>query len=164
MSDKYLSIYLNDHLAGAAGGTELAKRAAGGNKDTEFSEPLERIARDIEEDKAALEGIMDSLDIKKNPLKEGAGWIAEKAGRLKLNGQLVGYSPLSRVVELEALVTGVTAKMAAWEVLRRLSETDRRLNAGQIDDLIKRATSQRDELDELRLQAADIALAASPDA
>ena len=164
MSDKYLSIYLNDHLAGAAAGTELAKRAFGNNEDTEFGEPLERIANEVEEDKASLEGIMDALAIKKNPLKEGAGWLAEKAGRFKLNGQILGYSPLSRVVELEALVSGVTAKQAAWEVLRRLAATDRRLDAGIIDNLIERAGSQRDELDQLRLKAADLALAARPDA
>ena len=162
MSDKYLSIYLNDHLASAAGGTELAKRTAGSNKGTEFSEPLERLAREIEEDKATLEKIMDALGIRKNRFKEGAGWIAEKAGRLKLNGEVLAYSPLSRVVELEGLTSGVTAKLAAWEVLSRLSETDRRLDGTLLADLIKRAMSQRDELDSLRSQAADIAFAARP--
>ena len=162
MSDKYLSIYLNDHLAGAAAGTELAKRTASSNSGTGFGEPLERIAREIDEDKKALERLMSDLKIKKNPLKEGAGWIAEKAGRLKLNGQIVGYSPLSRVIELEALASGVSAKLAAWEVLGRLAQTDRRLDGELVADLTKRAMAQRDEIDTLRLQAADIAFAATP--
>ena len=162
MSNKYLSIYLNDHLAGAAAGTELAKRTASSNRGTEFSEPLERIATAIDEDKASLEEIMSALGIQKNPFKESAGWIAEKAGRLKLNGQLRGYSPLSRVIELEALVSGVTAKLAAWEVLDGLTENEPQLNGELVAGLIKRAMAQRDELDALRLSAADIAFAGAP--
>jgi hypothetical protein len=162
MSNKFLSIYLNDHLAGAAAGTELAKRTAASNRGTEFSEPLERIAVAIDEDKATLEEIMSALGIQKNPFKESAGWIAEKAGRLKLNGQLRGYSPLSRVIELEALLSGVAAKLAAWEVLHGLADTQPQLDADLLAGLIKRAMAQRDELDALRLSAADIAFAGAP--
>jgi hypothetical protein len=157
--DKHLSIYLNDHLAGAVAGAELSKRAASNNRETEFAEPLDRIALEIAEDKTVLEEIMDGLDIRKNPLKEGAGWVAEKAGRLKFNGQIVGYSPLSRVVELDALVAGVIAKSAMWKVLDRLAGIDVRLDPAQLGGLIERAEAQRVELEALRLVAADIAFA-----
>jgi hypothetical protein len=155
--DKRLSIYLNDHLGGAAAGTELAKRTASSNEGTEFSEPLSRIAREIDEDKRALEGTMTELEIQKNPIKHLAGWAAEKAGRLKLNGQILGYSPLSRVVELEGLVAGVTGKLALWETLKALSEKDPRLDGAVFDGLIKRAVAQRDELNDVRRKASEIA-------
>jgi hypothetical protein len=161
MSDKHLSIYLNDHLGGSAAGVELAKRTSSSNRGTEFGEPLARIAREIDEDRATLEEIMRDLQIQKNPLKEVAGWMAEKAGRLKLNGQILGYSPLSRVIELDALVSGVTGKLALWEVLNRLAETDPRLDGSRLAELVKRALAQRDQLDTLRLRAADIAFAGS---
>jgi hypothetical protein len=32
-------------------------------------------------------------------VKIGAGWLAEKLGRLKLNGRLLEYSPLSHLIE-----------------------------------------------------------------
>ena len=44
---------------------------------------------------------MDDLGVGSRA-KDGAAWVAEKLGRLKTNGQLTGYSPLSRLVELEA--------------------------------------------------------------
>ena len=37
-------------------------------------------------------------------------WTAEELERLKLNGQLAGYSPLSRLVELEGLAVGIEGK------------------------------------------------------
>lgn len=37
--------------------------------------------------------------------------VAEKLGRLKPNGQLHGYSPLSRVIELEGLYLGISGKL-----------------------------------------------------
>ncbi|MGH2755337.1 MAG: hypothetical protein ACRDLB_13035 [Actinomycetota bacterium] len=154
---KYLSIYLNDHLGGAMAGSELAKRTAGSNEDDEFGAPLTRIAAEIEADKTSLETIMNELGIPKNPLKEGAGWVAEKAGRLKLNGRVLGYSPLSRVIELDGLVAGVSAKLAMWKVLHRLSATDERLGSETLETLIHRAEDQRGRLEGLRLRAADIA-------
>ena len=44
-----------------------------------------------------------------------AGWVAEKAGRLKLNGSLLTYSPLSRLVELEGLSLGVEGNFRCGE-------------------------------------------------
>ena len=46
---------------------------------------------------------MEDLGFDSDTMKDLGGWALEKVGRLKLNGQLTGYSPLSRVVELEGL-------------------------------------------------------------
>lgn len=98
MDDKLLSIYLNDHLAGAAAGLELARRTLSNNEGTSYESFLRDLVQAIEEDKTELESLMDTLGISHDRLKQGAAWVAEKAGRLKLNGQLTGYSPLSRLV------------------------------------------------------------------
>ena len=60
-------------------------------------------------------------------MKPAVAWIAEKAGRLKLNGQIRGYSPLSRLVELEGLEVGVTGKRSLWQALSRAFLDDARL-------------------------------------
>ena len=96
--DKYLHIYLNDHLAGATAGVELARRAASNNEGTEFGDFLETIATEIDEDRVSLEEIMDAVGATKDHIKQGAAWFAEKLGRLKLNGQILGYSELSRLI------------------------------------------------------------------
>ena len=128
-----IAIYLNDHLAGATGGLELARRALGANRGTEFEAPLERLATEIAEDRAALQDVMTRLEVTQDPLKVWAAWAAEKAGRLKLNGRLAGYSPLSRVVELEMLALGVEGKGALWRALAQTRADDARLAGVDLD-------------------------------
>jgi hypothetical protein len=158
MNRKLLGIYLNDHLAGATGGLELAKRARGANKDNEYGEVLERIAREIDEDREALKGIMARLEIGTDRSKVAAGWVAEKVGRLKPNGQLTGYSPLSRLIELEGLALGITGKVSLWEALTEVADEDARLDRTELGELAQRAERQRAEVWRLRQRAASEAL------
>lgn len=148
-----LAIYLNDHLAGATAGRELARRAAANNRSSPYGEFLAELAVEIEEDRQSLLEIMRTLDVGVDRLKQTAGWGAEKLGRLKLNGRLLGYSPLSRVVELEALSLGVRSKLAMWLTLKQLEPDDSRLRAAALDDLVLRAEGQLTQL-EIRRQRA----------
>jgi len=141
-----LAIYLQDHLAGATLGVELARRAAAENAGTALGTTLASLTREIESDREALSSIMSQLDVAPDRLKNGVAWAAEKAGRLKLNGRITGYSPLSPLVELESLIGGVSGKRAMWRTLRRLADGDSRLHAVQLDDLIARADGQLETL------------------
>ena len=102
-----LGIYLNDHLAGATAGTELARRVAGSAQDREDHAVLRGFAAEVAQDRVALLNIMAMLGIPVRTYKVYAGWIGEKAGRLKFNGRLFTRSPLSRLEELELLRLGV---------------------------------------------------------
>jgi len=53
-----LGIYLNDHLAGATGGTQLAWRAAAAAGGTAASGDLRRFAAEVTQDRATLLQIM----------------------------------------------------------------------------------------------------------
>jgi hypothetical protein len=147
-----LATYLNDHLAGATAGVELARRSRGENEGTALGRFLDELAREVEEDRKTLEAIMASLEVGKDRIKVAVGWMGEKAGRLKPNNRLFGYSPLSRVIELEGLALGVEGKRCLWEVLQRLE--DPRLAEFDFDALLERARAQRDTLQERRLAAA----------
>jgi hypothetical protein len=81
-------------------------------------------------------------------------WVGEKVARLKLNGQLRGYSPLSRVVELEALSVGVAGKLALWQSLASVPALSERLSGFDLDQLAERARRQRTEIEEQRVNAA----------
>jgi len=155
--DKYLPIYLNDHFAGATAGVELARRSASNNEGNEFGALMSRLADEIDSDRAALEEIMDDLGVTKDPLKIGVAWIAERAGRLKLNGHVLKYSDLSRLLEFEGLAIGIHAKGALWRSLRDVAAVEPRLDAAKLDDLIARADRQRDEIESYRLRASAIA-------
>ena len=97
---------------------------------------------------------MASVGVTVRAYKVGAAWIGEKAGRLKFNGRLLSRSPLSDLEELEVLQLGVEGKAAGWRTLRARADTDARLDAGRLDELISRAKRQVDELEELRARAA----------
>lgn len=148
-----LSIYLNDHLAGATGGLELARRAAGSNRGSSYGEVLQRIAAEIEADRESLVEIMRALGVGVDRLKVLAGWGAEKAGRFKLNGRLLGYSPLSRVIELEALALGVSGKLSLWRALDEIASTQPELERFDLPGLIERAERQVEELEIQRRRA-----------
>ena len=149
-----LGIYLNDHLLGATAGRELARRTARSHRGREEGGALNRLAADIAQDRSALLSIMASVGVTVRAYKVGAAWIGEKAGRLKFNGRLLSRSPLSDLEELEVLQLGVEGKAAGWRTLRARADTDARLDAGRLDELISRAKRQVDELEELRARAA----------
>ena len=155
-----LGIYLNDHLAGATGGVELARRIAGAYPDPDRRTTLQRLAADIAQDRQALLDLMAVLGMPVRRYKVGVAWAAEKAARLKLNGSLVSRSPLSNLEELEMLRLGVEGKAAGWRTLRELAKADGRLEPGTLDELIARAREQASLLEELRVQAAAQLIAA----
>lgn len=149
-----LAIYLNDHLLGATGGVELARRIADTHKSSARSATFERLATEIAEDRDSLTRIMGDLGVRVDQAKIAAGWVGEKVGRLKLNGRLFSRSELSSVVELEGMRLGVEGKAAGWRSLRAVAEVDDRVDAKELDTLLERAAHQSDELEELRMQAA----------
>jgi hypothetical protein len=157
--DKLLSIYLNDHLAGSTLGLELAKRSRDSNQGTPLGDFLDRLVGEIGADREALEQLMRNLGVRPDPLKTRGAWMAEKLGRLKLNGQVTGRSPLSRLVELEGLYLGVTGKREMWIALEQALDDE----AAGIDfgELRRRAESQAAEVEEHRLEAASTVLASS---
>jgi hypothetical protein len=157
--DRFLEIYLADHLAAAAAGLALVRRAARSNTGTRTGDTLRRLAVEIDEDRHTLRRLVVDLGFAGSRSKEVVACAAEKVGRLKRNGQLRGYSPLSRVLELEALSVGIAGKLALWETLERVPDPGRRLRAFDLNHLVERALRQREEVEELRLEAVHQAFA-----
>jgi hypothetical protein len=149
-----LGIYLNDHLAGATGGAELARRLAGSHPDPAQRVTLQRLAVDIAHDRRALLEFMAVLGLPVRRYKLSAAWVAEKAARLKLNGRLLARSPLSSLEELEMLRLGVEGKAAGWRTLRALADAHSRLDRDRLEGLMARAREQTGLLEELRVRAA----------
>ncbi|MFD5857976.1 hypothetical protein [Streptomyces chartreusis] len=145
-----LGVYLNDHLAGATGGAERARHMTRSHRGTDLAAAMEPISDEITEDRAILIEIMERLDIPVRHYKIYAGRVAERAGRLKSNGRLVRRSPLSPLLELEALRVGVEGKAAVWQTLRDLADDEDRLDPDLLDSLLERARRQQGALEELR--------------
>lgn len=150
-----LTIYLQDHLAGATAGLELAKRAAGQNSSNALGPVLTELVAEIEEDRETLIEVMDSLDAGRDRIKELGAWTGEKLGRLKLNGRLLSYSPLSRLIELEGLSLGIEGKRSLWRSLERVAPGEPRLQRFDFRSLAERAAKQRRRVENQRLKAAE---------
>jgi hypothetical protein len=155
---RQLDVYLNDHLAGATVGVELSRRAATSNRGTPSGEFLEQLHREIVEDRRTLLAVARALGVDTSPAKPAVAWLAEKAGRLKLNGRLRGYSPLSRLIELEGLEAGVVGKRSLWQAIAGAFPDDARLAGFDLDALVARAEQQLRGTREQRLTAAREAL------
>lgn len=159
--NRYLGIYLNDHLAGAAGGVELARRLRSSNKgDAEMGEPLARICAEIEADRETLVRLTDWLGIRRDPLKPKLALLAERLGRLKPNGHLRGYSPLSPVLELEILASGIGGKLQLWNALEQTFGDS--LDGFDFHALAERADRQGQEVEDLHIAAAKRAFPLKP--
>jgi hypothetical protein len=158
-SGDLLPIYLNDHLALATAGRDLARRAAGSNAGTELGDFLADLAAQLDADRDQLVNVMAELDVGEDAVKVGAAWLGEKLGRLKLNGRLLDYSPLSRVIELEGLASGVCGKLALWRTLAAAAAADPRLAAFDFVHLTERAREQLDGIERHHAGAVEAMLA-----
>jgi hypothetical protein len=153
-SKDLLGAYLNDHLAGSASGVELAERLQANNRGTPVGAVLTALVRDIKEDRATLEELMERLGIEKSSVKQAGGWVAEKAASLRFSKQVTGSAELSRLLETETLSLGIEGKRSMWRALKEAATADARLAATDFDNLIGRARQQREALEPHRLQAA----------
>ncbi|WP_340561750.1 hypothetical protein [Streptomyces sp. GSL17-111] len=145
-----LGVYLNDHLAGATGGQELARRVARNHRGAPAEEALAHLAEEIAEDRASLLRLMRRLGVRPSRSKVLAARLAERAGRLKPNHALVHRSPLSPLLELEGLSLGVHGKLGLWRTLLGVADP-LGLDRSELRTLQERAERQAAVLEEIRL-------------
>jgi hypothetical protein len=156
-----LAIYLRDHLAISTAGLELAKRTQHANRrHADFGAPLATVRDELEADRLTLLELMRRLGVEPDRVKEAAAWSAEKLGRLKLNGRLTGYSPLSRVLELEALAMALAGQRRQWEALGRIPGA--RLDGVDVARMLARTDEQAARVGQLHARATELAFATPP--
>jgi hypothetical protein len=157
MAKDALASYLNDHLAGSAAALDLLQRMRDANEGNEVGKTVADLHEAIKQDRAALETIMQSLDVDVSSLRQAGGRAVEKVSRVKLDEWATGDRDLSLLLETEALALGIEGKMAGWCSLKQVPAG--RLDDVDLDGLIGRARQQRATVEELRLAAARAAFA-----
>jgi hypothetical protein len=153
-----LGIYLNDQLAMGVLWRDMARRAQRNNRGTDLGDALSLVAQGITEDVETFREIMRRVGVPMNPVKPMVAAAAERLGRLKFNGRIGSYSPLSRFVELEFLTMGIEGKKQMWTTLRDLAGLGRRIPEVDFGTLIDRAEEQRKTLEPFRQRAGTEAL------
>lgn len=143
-----LATYLNDHLAGSMAGRDLAEKIASDNEGAELGSFMAGVLTAIEEDRATLEDVMARVGVERTIVKQAAGRLAERLSRLRMHRTVTGDPSLSRLLELEALILGVTGKLALWQTLRELAPREPGLAGMDFEGLIGRAREQLRGLEE----------------
>ena len=154
--DDPLITYLQDHLAGASHGIELAE----GIRDRHSEDPLGQVASEllseIKQDRETLLSVAERLGASSSGVKNTAAWVSEKLSRLKLRER--HSHVLGTFESLELLQLGIHGKWAMWRALAEVAQCDWRLNGIDFDQLTVRALAQQARVDECRLKVAQTAL------
>jgi hypothetical protein len=151
MSDP-LKIYLHDHLAGSGFAIELLETLEERYPGHETGVFAGKIRQEVQQDRAILEQIVESVGKSGVDLKDASAWFAEKASRAKL--QHDDPTGIGAFKALEMLSLGIMGKLALWQVLPRIAEVDARVAGRDYESLSTRAREQFSLVDEFRLRLA----------
>jgi hypothetical protein len=154
-----MDVYLNDHLAGATLGSNLAEQIRDRHEGTPLGEIMRTIAAQVEEDRRTLIELMERMGVSRNPVKQATGWVAEKASRVKFSGVASGEPDHGAFMALESLTLGVAGKLSLWQALEQVKGDYPELASVDLDGLIARAQAQHGTLEQQRLAAGRHALA-----
>lgn len=149
-----LASYLTDHLAGSVAALDLIEKLRSHNEGTPLATFLAQLGPEIAADQKVLQGLIESVGEPKSVLKQAGGWVAEKLTRVRFDERVTGSADLSRLLELEMLAVGIDAKGALWTALRPLAGAYPAVAALDLDRLVDRAQSQRQGVEEHRVEAA----------
>ena len=151
-----LVTYLHDHMAGSVHAVGLLEAL----RDEHAGEPLAefagRVLAEVQADRATLKELAERAGEGSSGLKELTGWLADKAGRIKLQPNKQGG--LGTFQALEFLALGIQGKLALWRALAVVAPLDARLHGVDYDHLAARAEAQYAETEARRLEVAGWAL------
>jgi hypothetical protein len=151
---RLLRTYLRDHDSGALAGARRFASAAQGHRDPQARAELSVLHAEVEQDRRSLAAVMRRLEVSPDPLKRLVTAAGEQLGRLKPNGFLAQRSPLTDVVEIEALTMAVVGKQRLWETLATLGPEITLTDPAELAGLRDRALDQRERLESLHAASA----------
>lgn len=154
-----LGQYLAAHQGGAALAMATAQRALAAEEGTDLGRALATFLDELEEDRDVLRRAQRALDLEPAGVVGVVRAATDGARRLLHLATTVRRTPLTRVAELEVLVTGITGKMRVWEVLGEVARQEPDLADIDWEALGVRAQGQREVLLAHHRQAARQAFA-----
>ena len=144
-----LRIYLQNHEAAGRAGLDLFRRTAKSHQRRSYGPELAALCSEIDEDLSRLREILRERGGRLNVPLGVALQVGERIGRLKPNGRVIRRSPLSDLLEVEALQDAVHAKRAGWLALAAAQ-----IDTERVPDLIERADDQIARLEVIHAEVA----------
>jgi hypothetical protein len=121
LDGRLLAIYARDHHTLLTALRELAHRMRTDGPPEERQGFVSDLCEAVDNDRECLEQFLGRIDSAPSSTRNVAVWVAERLGRLKLNGRLLRPSPLSAVTELEGSRLLLEANRALWSGLAHLA-------------------------------------------
>lgn len=109
--------YLNDHATGATGALQRLETMAEQYTDLPHHDDLQTLVTEITAERERLLALIEELGADRSGVKMALAAVGEKVGRLKPNQHLTQRSPLSPLLEVELLRSGVLGKLSLWQTL-----------------------------------------------
>jgi hypothetical protein len=159
---RLLGIYLDDHRAGATGGVALARRMLESNPDNYLTSTMRELIGEIDSDRQVLDDVIARLGHSPNRLKLLMAAAGERFARLKANGHLRRYSPLSRLEEFEMLSAGIMSKASLWRSCELALAGRPEVSGIDFEGLRQQAELQRAKLESHRERIVDEAFGSAP--
>lgn len=156
MSDP-LATYLHDHLGGAKAAIDLLEAMRDHQKDKPLGDFAANLLAEVQADRDTLQRLAEKIGGGSNVIKELTGWVGEKATRLKVGPD--SGNPFATFEALEFLALGVRGKLGMWQALDVAAANDPRLSGYDLKQLAARAETQYQQVEQQRMQIANIALA-----
>lgn len=156
---KNRTVYLNEHLAGAAAALRLLGSLGRRHGGEEVGRALDALRVEVAADRRVLEELMRRAGVRRSRWRLLAAALGHKLTllALRVRGSRVGEVHL--LLALEGLDAGVRAKRSLWAALAAAAAREPRLDALPYDDLLARADRQLASLQRLHAEQARRALA-----
>jgi hypothetical protein len=156
MAYSALDTYLNDHIAGATAGTNLAKIAAEEHQTDAHGPFFSEIYSDISKDFGTLKDLATALGVEESA---GKGALAEIGSKMMAPKFTAGEDDeLNAFVTLETLSIGIEGKVCMWKALKTVENEYAGFENFDIDALLARAEEQRAKIEAQRQKIAPQAL------
>jgi len=150
----HLSVYLNDHSAGAVAALELMAHVRDQHSGTEAARVVARVRADVEADLQELARVIEQVGRGESPTRKAVAWMGERMMRLKMLVDDSSNGALRLYESLEAIALGLEGKLALWRALETCAANVPALQGLDYARLIARGREQRDAIEPVRLDAA----------
>jgi hypothetical protein len=147
VDDNLVEIYLSDHAAAAAAMTRRIRRMAAAY-DRELAAAMAELADALERERNWILSVMEGRQLTLSRWKTAATVVGERIGRLKRNGRSFQQSPLSPLLELELLGSGLRGKRSGWRTLLEWS-TELQIDTDELNALLADVERQIEKVEEL---------------
>lgn len=154
-----ISHHVHVHIAGLAAGIDLFGRSAAGMLDPAVGDLVRDLRAELFEERRQLRRMANGLGVGESSLLTGAARVGERIGRLKPNESLLRRTPLTDLVELEAMRLVVATKRAGWEALQAVAGRHEALDAEELRGLVEQTNEQERLLAEAHVRTASHVLA-----